>query len=58
MMGRVVTFEEIEECQPMAVPCQIGPLLESMSSGSRNVSLEVVKNSYSGKSEEKQIFAS
>ena len=43
--GNFVIFEPNDECQPRAVPCQVGPDLRKMSSGGRNVSIEDVRKS-------------
>ena len=44
--------------QPIAVPCQTGPDANARSSGSRNISEEVVKKLKLGKSFEKIFWAS
>ena len=49
-IGNFVTKELTEECHPKAVPCQVGPVFNMISSGGVNVSLEEVKKSYEEKS--------
>ena len=58
IIGSLLTKELTEECQPRAVPCQVGPDFSIMSSGLTKVSEEEVRKLYEEKSEENWLVAS